>query len=261
MLLQVLLERTQERRATWSKRKVRHLVTPCQQTLRTSKRHKWPPDDARWLTLSGKRHATIVNAYASKMTNPDEGFIRQVLWWSGFCDFCNTPNKLILLGDFSVHKPPNLGRSGWNWRSRKVQQQWPSPFKEVCRARTTDYQHSLPSSNKTSWMHPRSKHCHLTDYVIIRRKDRQDVKVTRLYVVQTAGQITGLLSANPSCALSLYDHHKVRKCQRDWMSPNWNKTARGKHSSMKSDSLQRHRSLFSNWSSRTSISQTPRLVW
>ena len=37
----------------------------------------------------------------------------------------------------------------------------------------------LPTRRKTSWMHPRSKHWHLTDYVIVRRKDRQDVRVTK----------------------------------------------------------------------------------
>ena len=37
----------------------------------------------------------------------------------------------------------------------------------------------LPTRNKTSWMHPRSKHLHLIDYVIVRRKDRQDVRVTK----------------------------------------------------------------------------------
>ena len=37
----------------------------------------------------------------------------------------------------------------------------------------------LPSRNKTSWMHPRSKHWHLIDYVIVRRTDRQDVRVTK----------------------------------------------------------------------------------
>ena len=36
----------------------------------------------------------------------------------------------------------------------------------------------LPTRNKTSWMHPRSKHWHLIDYVIVRRRDRQDVRVT-----------------------------------------------------------------------------------
>ena len=37
----------------------------------------------------------------------------------------------------------------------------------------------LPTRNKTSWMHPRSKHWHLIDYVIVRAKDKQDVCVTK----------------------------------------------------------------------------------
>ena len=37
----------------------------------------------------------------------------------------------------------------------------------------------LPTRNKTSWLHPRSEHWHLIDYVIVRRKDRQDVRVTK----------------------------------------------------------------------------------
>ena len=37
----------------------------------------------------------------------------------------------------------------------------------------------LPNRNKTSWMHPRSKHWHLIDYVIVRRTDRQVVRVTK----------------------------------------------------------------------------------
>ena len=37
----------------------------------------------------------------------------------------------------------------------------------------------LPTRRKITWMHPRSKHWHLIDYVIVRRKDRQDVRVTK----------------------------------------------------------------------------------
>ena len=37
----------------------------------------------------------------------------------------------------------------------------------------------LPNRNRTSWMHPRSKHWHLIDYVIVRKRDRQDVQVTK----------------------------------------------------------------------------------
>ena len=33
--------------------------------------------------------------------------------------------------------------------------------------------------HKTSWMHPRSKHWHLIDYVIVRRHDLNEVQITR----------------------------------------------------------------------------------
>ena len=63
----------------------------------------------------------------------------------------------------------------------------------------------LPNRNKTSWVHPRSKHWHLIDYVIVRRTDRQDVRVTKIMygADYTAGQIIDWLSAtqpqNPAC--------------------------------------------------------------
>ncbi|KAL8583564.1 hypothetical protein ACOMHN_028335 [Nucella lapillus] len=37
----------------------------------------------------------------------------------------------------------------------------------------------LPTRNKTTWIHARSRHWHLIDYVIIRAKDRQDVQITK----------------------------------------------------------------------------------
>ena len=37
----------------------------------------------------------------------------------------------------------------------------------------------LPNRSKTSWMHPHSKHWHLIDYVLTRKKDRQGVHVTK----------------------------------------------------------------------------------
>ena len=37
----------------------------------------------------------------------------------------------------------------------------------------------LPTRNKTTWIHPRSRHWHLIDYVITRAKDRWNVRVTK----------------------------------------------------------------------------------
>ena len=43
----------------------------------------------------------------------------------------------------------------------------------------TNTAYRQPNRNKTSWMHPRSKHWHLIDYIIVRRRDRCDVRVTK----------------------------------------------------------------------------------
>ena len=37
----------------------------------------------------------------------------------------------------------------------------------------------LPNRNKTSWMHPRSEHRNIIDYVIVRRTDRHIFRVTK----------------------------------------------------------------------------------
>ena len=37
----------------------------------------------------------------------------------------------------------------------------------------------LKNKFKTSWQHPRSKHWHLLDYIIVRQADRKEVRVTR----------------------------------------------------------------------------------
>ena len=37
----------------------------------------------------------------------------------------------------------------------------------------------MANKYKTSWMHPRSKQWHLINYVIVRRRDIRDVRITR----------------------------------------------------------------------------------
>ena len=37
----------------------------------------------------------------------------------------------------------------------------------------------LPTRYRTPWMHPRSKHWYLTDYVIVRKRDMQDIRFNK----------------------------------------------------------------------------------
>ena len=136
--------------------------------------------------LSGKRHAPIVGAYAPTMTNPGE--VKDKFYDDGFCDFCSTrTDKLIL--------PGQTNSSSFNARVGTDHQTWEGVIGSEgvgkCNGllllrkcaehelRITNTVFRLPTRRKTSWMHPRSKHWHPIDYVIVRRKDRQDVRVTK----------------------------------------------------------------------------------
>ncbi|XP_063598196.1 craniofacial development protein 2-like [Penaeus indicus] len=136
------------------------------------------------LPLCGKRHATLVSAYAPTMTNTDE--VKEAFYEDLNATISAVPraDKLILLGDFNARVGTDyaswkgiLGRNGiGKCNSNGLL------LLETCSTHElliTNSIFRLPHRNKTSWMHPRSKHWHLLDYVIVRQRDRQDVRVTK----------------------------------------------------------------------------------
>ena len=133
------------------------------------------------LPLFGKRHATIINAYAPTMTNPDEVKAGSMMIWMLL--FLQHPGQtLILIGDFNARV--GTDHQTWERGSEGVEKSNSNglfllrkcPEHELLITNTI---FRLPTRRKTSWMHPRSKHWHLIDYVIERRRDRQDVRVTK----------------------------------------------------------------------------------
>ena len=66
----------------------------------------------------------------------------------------------------------------------EMQQQQPPSPKDMLHARPANHQHlfRLLYYNQTSWTLLRSRHWHLLDYAVIRRRDKQDIKVTQNYV-------------------------------------------------------------------------------
>ena len=136
------------------------------------------------LPLSGKRHATIVSAYAPTMTNPDEVKDKFYDDLDSVISAAPWTDKLILLGDFSAR----VGTDHQTWEGvmgsegvGKCNSNGLLLLRKCAEHELliTNTVFRLPTSRKTTWMHPRSKHWHLIDYVIVRRKDRQDVRVTK----------------------------------------------------------------------------------
>ena len=136
------------------------------------------------LPLSGNKHATIVSAYAPTMTNPDE--VKDKFYDDLDNIISATPctDKLILLCDFNAR----VGTDHQTWEGvigsegvGKCNSNGLLLLRKCAEhdLLITNTVFKLPNRNKTSRMHPRSKHWHLIDYVIVRRTDRQDVNVTK----------------------------------------------------------------------------------
>ena len=132
----------------------------------------------------GQKFATIVSAYAPTMTNPDE--IKDKFYEDLNSVINAVPNadKLIILGDFNARVGSDniswegvIGKHGvGNCNSNGLL------LLQTCAEHgllITNTIFCLPTRNKTSWSHPRSKHWHLIDYAIVRKRDRQDVRITK----------------------------------------------------------------------------------
>lgn len=125
----------------------------------------------------------MISAYAPTLTNPDDA--KEKFYEDLHRLVSSTPQseKLIILGVFNAHVGMDfhiwegvIGRHGigkCNPNGLLLLQ-----FCTKHELLITNTTFRLPMRNKTSWMHLRSKHWDLIDFVIIKR-DRQDVRVTK----------------------------------------------------------------------------------
>ncbi|KAI8501811.1 hypothetical protein Bbelb_202230 [Branchiostoma belcheri] len=136
------------------------------------------------LPMKGKCQATFISAYAPTMTNPEE--VKDKFYEDLEALIMDVPkgDKLVILGDFNARVGTDyqtwdgvLGRNGIGKCNSNGHL-----LLKTCATHDLVITNTIfrqPNRNKTSWMHPRSKHWHLIDYVIVRRRDRQDVRVTK----------------------------------------------------------------------------------
>ena len=137
------------------------------------------------LQLTNKQNATLISACVpTMMTNPEEVKYQFYGHLDALIAAVPKSEKLIILGLFNAR----VGTDHHTW-SGVIGQHGTGKCNingllllQTCTAHElviTNTLFRLPTSNKTTWMHPRSKHWHLIDYVITRKRDAGDVRVTK----------------------------------------------------------------------------------
>ena len=136
------------------------------------------------LPLTNNRSVTLISVYAPTMQYSDEDKEKFYSELRAAIHEVPKKNKLIILGDFNARVGADwsawegvLGRHGVGKCNSNGQL-----LLEMCMTfnlNITNTNFQLPLRNRTSWMHPRSKHWHLIDYILVRQEDRRDVRVTR----------------------------------------------------------------------------------
>lgn len=137
------------------------------------------------LPLQQNKYATIFSIYAPTLpADPAE----KDKFYSDLRSLLQTTpadDKVLVLGDFNAR----VGRDSDSWKgvlgrhgvgncndNGRLLLEFCAE-KELCITNTIFQQ---KDSRKTTWMHPRSKHWHLIDYLLVRQRDLKDVLQTRV---------------------------------------------------------------------------------
>ena len=166
------------------------------------------------LPLKGKTNLTLISAYAPTMCYNQE---QKEQFYQSLTQLLHSvpkDDKLLLLGDFNarvgrdsqswpdVIGPHGIGQENSNGQLRLT-------FCAECGLSITNTMFHFPDVHKATWMHPRSKHWHLIDYVIIRRRDIQDVHITS--AMRGADSWTDHVLLRSKLSFSITSAHRYQK--------------------------------------------------
>ena len=124
------------------------------------------------LPLSKENFATIISVYALTMTKPEENkgaFYNQL---ANVLSGIPRTDKLLLIRDFNAR----IGRENDKWPMVMGKLLALCSEFELIDMNTKFKQ---KHEGKTSWMPPRSRHWHILDFSVTRRRDKTDIQSTR----------------------------------------------------------------------------------
>ena len=136
------------------------------------------------LPLQKRLYATFISVYAPTMSNPET--VKEQFYSDLRDTIRRVPNedRLILIGDFNAR----TGSDAEKWKGVLGQHGVGKCNDNGELLLTLCAEHGLVITNsifkhkvahKNTWMHPRSKHWHLLDYIIVRQRDVDEVWDTR----------------------------------------------------------------------------------
>ncbi|KAK7093523.1 hypothetical protein V1264_007258 [Littorina saxatilis] len=130
------------------------------------------------------RYLIIISAYAPTITSSDDVNKQFYELFDQVIKTTPLSDKLVILGDFNAR----VGRDHSSWEGvlgrhgvGKINDNG-RLFLSKCAEYSlciTNTLFRMADKYKTIWMHPRSKHWHMIDFVIVRQRDMRDVRVTR----------------------------------------------------------------------------------
>ena len=137
------------------------------------------------IKLRDNRYLTLVSVYAPTLTNDDT--TKELFYESLDKIITETPrnDKLIVLGDFNAR----VGKDSITWKGVLGPHGVGKENSNGVLLLSKCAQHQLTITGtifrqadkfKTTWQHPRSKHWHQIDHMLVRQRDIQDVHSTRV---------------------------------------------------------------------------------
>ena len=171
------------------------------------------------LPLSGGQFLTLVSSYAPTMNASEE--IKENFYddLSNIIGAVPKKDKLLVLGDFNARVGSNhctwknvLGKHGIGRENSNG-----SLLLSLCSTYQLVITNTLfqqKTKYKTTWMHPRSKHWHQIDFIIIRQRDISDVRHTRVMRGASASVFSDHRLVRSKLSLSVKKTVSHQSCQR-----------------------------------------------